>query len=359
MAPQLNTQEIFDGLTENALHFLDEGIKDFENDDLQQSLINFVTGVELVLKARLLLEHWTLILSDPRSADPGEFVHGKFHSVGSGEAIKRLRRIVGLSIPDTAEKAFEGIRDHRNKMTHFYHPEYTSGENSKIKEDIAGLELNGWGHLYVLVARGWKEEFYTFLDRFEAIDIAMMKHKDFLKGKYEGLKPQIDKEIADGIPYMDCSPCGNMASRLEEDEYPIYNGFCQICIGWMVFLEVKCEDCDSTNYFDRNDDERRCSGCENTFSMEYLVDLYGNEIPGDASTNGFCYECHHAYSGHTVVERDHGEIPKYVCLSCYEIYEEMDQCQRCGENLAGKHPETGTYGCVDCGKALQEKRDQE
>ncbi len=357
----IDTQQVFDGLVQNALHFLDEAIKDFESGDLQQSNINFTTGVELILKARLLLEHWTLILTDPTKADPGRFVNGQFRSVGIEEAIRRLGVIVRLTVPGTAQKAFKGIWNHRNKMTHFYHPEYTSGKNSKIKEDIAGLELNGWGHLYVLVAREWKEEFSTFLDRFEAIDIAMMKHKDFLKGKYEGLKHQIDKEIADGIPYMDCSLCGYMASRLEEDVYPIYNGFCQVCIGWMIFLEAKCNNCDTINYYDINDDERVCYKCKHTLSMDYLVELYGNEIPSDGKfTNGYCEECHYAFPGEqTVVEIDTGEMTKYLCLSCFTFFDEMDQCQRCGANIAGNHPETGTYGCVECGEALQDKRDQE
>ncbi len=353
----IDTKQVFDGLVKNALHFIDEAIKDFESGDLQQSLINFTTGVELTLKARLFLEHWTLILSDPKKADPEKFINGQFHSVGSDEAIRRLRKIVGLSVPDAAEKAFESCRVHRRKMSHFYHPEYSSGKNDKIKESIAGLELNGWGHLYVLVARNWSDEFHEFIDRFNEIDTAMLKHKEFLRGKYDGLNAQIEKEMAEGIPYKPCSLCGYPANRLEEDVHPVFNGFCQVCIGWMRFLEVTCDDCGTFNYYDMNDDERQCAGCDNTFNMEKLIEMFGGDSPGDGKfTDGYCEECHWVHTGHTVVENEMCEVPRYICLSCYEVYDEMDQCHRCGANIAGSHPDTGTYGCVECREALEEKR---
>ncbi len=46
-ATGINTQEVFDGLMKNALGFLDRSIKDFDDDELQQSVINFATAVEL------------------------------------------------------------------------------------------------------------------------------------------------------------------------------------------------------------------------------------------------------------------------------------------------------------------------
>lgn len=356
----IDKKTVFNGLVENALHFLERAIKDFESGELQQSLVNFVTGVELCLKARLLLDHWTLILNDPKKADPVKFMAGEFQSVGIKEAIQRLKKIVGLHISTAAEETFQAIWNHRKRMVHFYHPEYFSTGDSKAKEEIAGLELNGWGHLYILVAKYWHDEFIDYLSRFEDIDTDMLKYKEFLKGKHDALKDHIQKQIEAGIVYMHCQSCGYLACRLQEDIYPRFLGTCRICPSWMLCLEAKCEHCETVNYLEWDWEGTECinDDCREPFEIEYLLRLYGNERPEDgAYTNGFCEECYYAFPGHTVVEREGGEY--YLCLSCFEIYYKMDECLRCGANLAGSHPDTGTFGCVDCGEALEEKRAEE
>jgi hypothetical protein len=103
-------------LTDNAIDFLNRAIDDFKAQP-KYSIINFHTAVELFLKARLLREHWSLIVL--KSPDRQKFEAGDFISVPFDEACVRLQNIVQSPVPERARKNFDAIRKHRNKMVHF------------------------------------------------------------------------------------------------------------------------------------------------------------------------------------------------------------------------------------------------
>ena len=55
------------------------------------SIINFATGIELMLKARLMWEHWSLVVEKTGDAVLKDFQEGKAKTVTPREAMKRLR----------------------------------------------------------------------------------------------------------------------------------------------------------------------------------------------------------------------------------------------------------------------------
>ena len=54
--------DLFDRLVDNALDFLNRSIADFEKSP-KYSVIHFYTAVELFVKARLMAEHWSLVVA--------------------------------------------------------------------------------------------------------------------------------------------------------------------------------------------------------------------------------------------------------------------------------------------------------
>jgi len=49
-------------------------------------MINFYASIELFLKARLLKEHWTLIVTKKTEPDIDKFISGDFQSITINEA---------------------------------------------------------------------------------------------------------------------------------------------------------------------------------------------------------------------------------------------------------------------------------
>lgn len=96
----------FQQLTENAFDFLRKALAELTTDH-KHSVINFYSAVELLLKARLLREHWTLVLA--RETGKANFEAGDFQSVTFEMACTRLDQVVGSPLPAQAKAAFDAV----------------------------------------------------------------------------------------------------------------------------------------------------------------------------------------------------------------------------------------------------------
>src|SRR6266852_5701606 len=94
-----HSSEMFDLLVRNALDFLQRSAEELESAP-NHSAIDFCTAIELLFKARLLSEHWTLVYDDLKKAintnkaSLAKFSRGDFVSVGMKDAIARLRELL-------------------------------------------------------------------------------------------------------------------------------------------------------------------------------------------------------------------------------------------------------------------------
>ena len=118
---------MFSRLVENGFDFLFKAIDELK-DQPKYSVIHFHAAVELFVKARLMHEHWSLVVTKRQEPAWEKFVAGDFQSVSLDEAASRLSKIVrsGLSAPEL--EAFREVARHRNKMVHFFHEAHTDEE---------------------------------------------------------------------------------------------------------------------------------------------------------------------------------------------------------------------------------------
>jgi hypothetical protein len=86
---------------------------------LQYAIVHLCAGTELILKERLLREHWSLVFDDVRSAKRSMFETGDFKSVTFNDAITRLINVVGIEIAPHDQNALERLRKKRNQLEHF------------------------------------------------------------------------------------------------------------------------------------------------------------------------------------------------------------------------------------------------
>jgi len=93
-------------LVANAVDFLTLATEEFKERP-KHSIIAFHSAVELFLKARLMEEHWSLVVS--KTPDLASFERGDFVSVTFEEACQRLAKIVGSAIPERARLTLDVI----------------------------------------------------------------------------------------------------------------------------------------------------------------------------------------------------------------------------------------------------------
>ena len=146
----MNKDLIFDRLVENALDFLARAIDEL-NDHPKYSVIHFHPSIELFIKARLMQEHCTLVISKRQEPNWDKFIAGDFISVTLDEAANRLAKVVRSGISKRALEEFREVANHRNKMIHFFHEAHSADADSRQKQEIIKKQLAAWYFLHHLL----------------------------------------------------------------------------------------------------------------------------------------------------------------------------------------------------------------
>ncbi|MEV5950362.1 hypothetical protein [Streptomyces sp. NPDC051993] len=104
---------------------------------VKYAVLHLQAAAEVLLKARLVREHWSLVFDDPGAASEKAFRSGDFKSCTVGEAVTRLRNIAGVTITDKDQEALATLGRDRNALQH-----YGLSHNARAVEARAGRVLD-------------------------------------------------------------------------------------------------------------------------------------------------------------------------------------------------------------------------
>lgn len=339
--PANQSNATFHSITLNAIDFLERSIKELEKSP-KYSVINFYNSIELFLKARLLKEHWSLIVYNPANANHTKFIQGDFRSTGLEDTIARLRDISKENVEQKVENLFKRIRNHRNKLIHFYHDQYMKGREISIS-DVIPEQYSAWHYMYILLTEQWGEIFKDYKKDFDRINNSMQKHRDYLDAKYQELKVKIDEDMAKGIKYTECFFCKHKSGKINEIDDPLYSYECCVCgIGNHILIE-KCPECDIDIEI-KDLCEGVCSKCGKKIDLSYLIEKYGpDENPKEDTKIAYCGMCEYPTPS---------AIPfndEYLCLNCLDLFPfKPEKCKYCGELNIATNSDTCVFGCTRC-----------
>lgn len=344
------SEDFVDSLFENAIDFLNTSISQIQTSP-KYSVINFCAALELFLKARLLVEHWSLIVLRPETAELEKFKKGDFQSVSMGEAIRRLKNVCNEGIITEATDCFQRLRNHRNKLVHFFHPEYVNASDKTI-ETIVSEECKSWFYLYRLLDNLWWPHFKKHSKKIEKLNKHMHRLREFLGAKYEAIKPGIEREIKNGsAKYEKCASCGFEAARIldAEEEAPLAHSKCEVCEAWRHFLLVNCPQCEHSIRVEEMG-EGECTNCRFQVDIDYLLGQFRpTQDPKEAAEIAYCSECQQTATP-TAIPWENG---KYLCLSCLTSHDSARNCGYCGSLCTGIDPVSASlFGCVLCEGSL-------
>lgn len=326
---------------ENAIDFLEKSLEEFKESP-KYSVLHFAIAVEILLKSRLAIEHWSLVVQ--KNANITNYLKGDFQSVNLDEAVKRLRDIVGEHISEAEFRSFKNLASHRNKVIHFYHGEIKADNNSDELQMIIKEQCECWYHLKTLFVKKWRVHFEEHIERFESLDRKMRRHWEYLSTVFDKIKPELKKFQKEGKSIGSCSYCSFAAVPYEALYPELSNGNCLVCNWRNVRLELEC-DCGHSITFE-NEGFATCSSCNKKYEPEDVYSLI-NERGYDTSewpdniTPANCKYC----DGYHTVAALHGE---YICSSCLKVFETLEQCEFCGEHCSGDMTDSYWKGCAVC-----------
>ncbi|MDW8803696.1 hypothetical protein P1P68_02450 [Streptomyces scabiei] len=103
----------------SVVEHLDENESLVDDRDLKYAVLHLQAAVEVLLKARLLREHWSLVFKDPGTATRTAFESGDFESCGTSAAARRLRDVAGIAIGKKDSDALDALAKDRNALQHY------------------------------------------------------------------------------------------------------------------------------------------------------------------------------------------------------------------------------------------------
>lgn len=344
MGHKVDTDQLFTTLVENALDFFGRAVEEVGNSP-KYSVIHFSTAVELILKARLLTEHWSLVFSKLEAAEPEKLVSGEFKSVNFKEARLRLKKIVGEGLSTSERKTFSQLRDHRNQLIHFVPEGHGSGTDEDARRVAVSELCRGWHYLYGLVADRWSDEFAGFEERLGQLNDRMLGMREFLEAKFDTIQPQLTELRSEGVEIRGCLACGFEAVKVGGQPGLLKKLTCLICNWTSSVLEVECPECGEPIWsFELG--QGACDNCGFQLRLDWLVEKYGPVLAEEqyfiSTLPASCNWCEH--HERSVIEWDEG----FLCLACLHTHDQVSCCAFCDEPISGSAEDTYLTGCMWC-----------
>lgn len=336
----MHKKDLKKNLVGNALDFLKRAIEEFDQYP-KYSVIHFYTALELFLKARLLDEHWSLVVST--KPDWKKFVEGDFVSVTFEEACTRLDKILQSPLPEASKNKFNKIREHRNKMVHFFHYAKTS---PKEMDKIAAEQLSAWYDLHKMMTVNWRKVFARWKPEFTQIERKLKNHKQYLAVKFSAMEQVINTLKARGTCFKDCPACGFASAKVIEIVEGLEETVCLLCDHSEKYLVLKCIACEEEVLL-TDGCEFICSKCGYKCNESELVKEL-NESPSTSDNyfeNPYPANCGICDGYHTVVSYKGGSL----CIMCLAYTSDnLKYCSWCCEANTGDMSESEYKGCGNC-----------
>ena len=344
----MNKEEILERLVENGLDFLHKAVDELE-DYPKFSIIHFYSAIELFLKARLIEEHWSLVISQRQEPDWSKFISGDFQSVSLDSAAVRLEKVVRSQLSQTELRSFREIGRHRNKVVHFFHEAHSDEENKEQIIAIAKQQLTAWYFLHRVLTTRWNTVFEKWATNLSEIDQRLRSLHTYLQVVYDQIKPDIAERTQAGEIFEICPSCFYETQHHELEEKIVYHATCLVCELSEKALRVECPSCDHIVTF-TNEGFGNCENCKRSFEPEDLVnelidhgEVYIATTDGDDSWDlGNCSEC----DGYHTVVRMQDDL--YICTSCFLELDSLGRCGWCGEPNTGDMKHSSWEGCSHC-----------
>lgn len=316
----MNNEALEHSLLENALDFVDRAIDEVRGrqGELEQenkyAALFLASGIEILVKARLVREHWSLVFEDPASASLALFGSGDFVSVQASKVIKRLNNIADLNVEfEQAHKLF-GLR---NRLIHFA----PSPHGNAARTVLAG----GLSFVATFLEEHLKE--HLLEDELKIVEAAQEK----INITYSDLKDFADKrmymlegELNTKALIVACPECSQLALQPGSD------------------IDASQPRCLFCYYTASGAEAARDYASWVLFSSAHEVINGGSEYPVH-----ICLECSDESLVEGVAVRNRPSV-MFTCFTCSVHYEQSDlgRCARCGTWTSPD--EDGWFMCYEC-----------
>jgi hypothetical protein len=308
----------------NGLDYLDSAVTHLHDAptprDLKYAVLHLHSAVEVLLKARLMREDWSLIFADPGKATHAAFTTGDFGSIGVKETLTRLRERADVELSEKAQESFKRLTGVRNKLQHFGLKEQALAVEKLVGEVLDALLVFIGQHL----EPGAKpEEEEPLREARELIWKETARIRMLVDARTRRITPELEEKSA---YIVTCPDCLQLTLELGEEGEA---GRCLLC------------------YRTWHDPEETAG--DYAWSVLHRSS-YEAIKGGDKPPVRTCPACDWEALVDDVMVRVDEDIPRWVCFNCMVIVlpDGIDDCAICGEPiLVDEDSSTVCDNCFD------------
>ncbi len=180
-------KELAQSLLSNAHDFILSAVEQAnstENNKWKYAILNLAAGIELALKAKLAIEHWSLLFDKVDNASIEKLKSGDFNSANFATSIGRLEKISKVCLSKTLKDNFENTRIIRNRLIHFH-----LNLNERNVKSVVTAGANSFIEFY--------DEFLVNTDIGDKtlghnLSKRLLKLKEFVSARITSLKSQLE-----------------------------------------------------------------------------------------------------------------------------------------------------------------------
>ena len=336
-------------LVDNAFLFLQESTENIEKPII--GITQLSTAVELLLKARLMREHWTLLVEDKPIPSLDKFLNGNFKSIRASLIIDLLEKVIDYKFSDDAKEELGGLFKEKNSTVHWYRPIYDNvGEQIRLAQH----QCRAWHYLKDFLEKEFIKKYEDLNVRIRESEKSMQKSKLYLEDKFNRLVRK--KALNPLFAYSTCEACGYQAFRevAPNRTSGLCSVNCQVCGFLTEFFKIKClnSDCKADIFIEvaAGHNQHTCLSCDTTHQeLEKISNGEYMDAQCKRCVDGSCV------NGSIVGRDDLG----YMCLECFLDNSELDWCKQCKQGLliAMELDHGENYFCDCCQKLLSHLED--
>ncbi|MFE7243812.1 hypothetical protein [Streptomyces sp. NPDC057580] len=276
--------------------------------DLKYAVLHLAAGAEVLLKARLQEEHWSLVFTNPGDATRKELEEGTLRSCTPEETRKRLTNIVGIAFSAREKDALSNLAHDRNALQHYGlvgQRANASAVNATTARVLHFLVPFVEEHLLPLLKD--PEEVLVAQEDMYRIRVGLNDIEGYVQERLRDLAPQLGPVRRTTVQCLFCRqwtmvvPGGYAPAPLKERAQDVVCLYCR-----------EAMDAVSAAY-------------------NYNQVVLGRPIdPEDPDGVHRCFECRTdllVEGALTAADRDR---PVALCFGCSAVFDNLEQCQRCG-----------------------------
>ncbi|MER6957418.1 hypothetical protein [Streptomyces sp. NPDC000618] len=217
----VHSDDEFDGVVhfppvENGLDYLADVVERLAREpdevsprQLKYAVLHLQAATEVLLKYRLYLEHWTLVLqnldvsraSKSKKMTRDRFDGGEFVSCTPEETVERLRHVLGLPISDEEQEQILALAKSRNALQHYGLTDSAGTIEARTAEVLDFLIRFLHEQLLPKLDEAERER---VADEVEGIRSGLTKIRTYVKRRLEGLKDQLEPLKERTLQCPDC-----------------------------------------------------------------------------------------------------------------------------------------------------------